>query len=94
MAVDQLVGLLAGAIGAQAPGVDQVTVDVDFLGDAVEAVGQGAEQAALNHGFRGFSAVSALSVPGMRLAASSCVLSRQPSSRVSNRVTGHSLSRE
>jgi copper(I)-binding protein len=32
-------------VGAQAPGVDQVGVEVEFLGGAVQAVGEGAEQA-------------------------------------------------
>ncbi|MNH19023.1 hypothetical protein D3C79_787450 [compost metagenome] len=49
-----MVDFIGGAIGAQAPVVDQMVVDVQFLADIVQAIGNGAEQAALNHRFGRF----------------------------------------
>ncbi|MNJ66280.1 hypothetical protein D3C77_623440 [compost metagenome] len=44
-----MVDLIGGAIGAQAPVVEQVVVDVQLLADIVQAISNGAEQAALNN---------------------------------------------
>ncbi|MNN42459.1 hypothetical protein D3C81_1566410 [compost metagenome] len=52
MAVDQAFHFLGRAVGAQAPGIDQVGIEVKLLGGAVQAVGQGAEQPALQDRFR------------------------------------------
>lgn len=47
MAVDQALHFLGGAVAAKAPGVNQVGVEVHLPGSAVQAIGQGAQQAAL-----------------------------------------------
>ncbi|MNE40051.1 hypothetical protein D3C80_1340380 [compost metagenome] len=47
VAVDQAFHFLGRAVGAQAPGIDQVGIEVELLGGAVQAVGQGAKKAAL-----------------------------------------------
>ncbi|MNE45652.1 hypothetical protein D3C80_1399470 [compost metagenome] len=51
MAVNQALDFLGGAVGSQAPGVHQMGVQVQLLGGAVQAVGQGAKQSALQYRF-------------------------------------------
>ncbi|MNT91182.1 hypothetical protein D3C72_2322400 [compost metagenome] len=44
-----MIDFIGGAISAQAPVIDQVVVYIQFLADVVQAIGNCAEQAALNH---------------------------------------------
>ncbi|MNI58530.1 hypothetical protein D3C73_1136430 [compost metagenome] len=51
-AIDQLVYLIGRTISAQTPGVEQVLVEVELALDVVDARTDGAQQPALDQGFR------------------------------------------